>query len=71
MVRDIEIEDPLGRSEVKLDTEKIREYLHGKRVLVTGAGGSIGSEIVARYRGSGRRNLSCWDTVKTPFSRRG
>ncbi len=45
MVKEIEIEDLLGRPEVKLETDKIREYLFGKKVLVTGAGGSIGSEI--------------------------
>ncbi len=52
MIRDIDIEDLLGRPEVNLDTEKIQDYLHGKTVLVTGAGGSIGLEIckqVARF----------------------
>jgi FlaA1/EpsC-like NDP-sugar epimerase len=55
MVRDIDIEDLLGRSEVHMDTDKIKEYIHGKRVLVTGAGGSIGSEIcrqVSRFEPS-------------------
>jgi FlaA1/EpsC-like NDP-sugar epimerase len=45
MVKEIDIEDLLGRPEVKLETDKISEYLAGKKVLVTGAGGSIGSEI--------------------------
>ncbi len=53
MVREIEIEDLLGRPEVKMDTQKIREYLCGKRVLVTGAGGSIGSEICRQVAGFG------------------
>lgn len=44
-VRDIEIEDLLGRSAVILDKEKLEGYLEGKVVLVTGGGGSIGSEI--------------------------
>ncbi len=44
-IRDVDIKDLLGREQVKLDEAKISEYLHGQRVLVTGAGGSIGSEI--------------------------
>src|SRR5690625_2584405 len=43
--KDIEITDLLGRDEVELDMKSIREQVTGKTVLVTGAGGSIGSEI--------------------------
>ena len=44
-IRDIEINDLLGREPVQLDTENIGQLLEGRRVMVTGAGGSIGSEI--------------------------
>lgn len=44
-IRDVKIEDILGREEVKLDMDAIKEKLKGKTVMVTGAGGSIGSEI--------------------------
>lgn len=43
--RDVEVEDLLGREPVKLDTASIADYVTNKTVLVTGAGGSIGSEI--------------------------
>lgn len=44
-IRDISYKDLLGRDEVRLDQEKIGGYLTGKTVLITGAGGSIGSEL--------------------------
>lgn len=43
--RDVQVEDLLGREQVKLDTDVIADYVTNKVVLVTGAGGSIGSEI--------------------------
>ena len=44
-IRDIEVEDLLGRDPVQVDLEGIANYVENKVVLVTGAGGSIGSEI--------------------------
>ncbi len=44
-IRDVDIDDLLGREPVSLDTEAIGRFLTGRVVLVTGAGGSIGSEI--------------------------
>ncbi|REK75798.1 polysaccharide biosynthesis protein [Paenibacillus paeoniae] len=43
--RDVQVEDLLGREQVELDIESISEYVTQKVVLVTGAGGSIGSEV--------------------------
>lgn len=44
-LRPVEVEDLLGRDPVKLDTKNVSAYITGKVVLITGAGGSIGSEI--------------------------
>lgn len=54
-IRDVNIEDLLGRDEVKLNTECISKYVKDKVVLVTGGGGSIGSELcrqVAKFNPS-------------------
>lgn len=45
-IRDLRIEDLLGRQQVGMDDDAVRQMLQGRRVLITGAGGSIGSEIV-------------------------
>jgi FlaA1/EpsC-like NDP-sugar epimerase len=44
-LRNVEVQDLLGRERVELDTEEIRQTLQGRVILVTGAGGSIGSEL--------------------------
>ena len=51
-IRDVEVDDLLGRDTIQLDNEGIAEYVAGKTVLVTGGGGSIGSELcrqIARF----------------------
>ncbi|MBC8344738.1 MAG: polysaccharide biosynthesis protein [Candidatus Marinimicrobia bacterium] len=50
-IREVSMTDLLGRQEVHLDRSRISNYIYGKRVLVTGAGGSIGSELVKQCLG--------------------
>jgi FlaA1/EpsC-like NDP-sugar epimerase len=45
-IRDVQIEDLLGRQQVQLDEESMHRFLAAKTVMITGAGGSIGSELV-------------------------
>lgn len=45
-LREVQLDDLLGRETVVLDTDEMTAYLRGKRILITGAGGSIGSELV-------------------------
>ena len=60
-VRDIEPEDFLGRHQVETDIDSIAGFLQNKRVLVTGAGGSIGSELCRQIRDFGPAELMMLD----------
>ena len=60
-LRDLDITDLLGRRPVGIDLGAIAEYVAGKRVLVTGAGGSIGSELCRQLRTFGPAELMMLD----------
>jgi len=60
-VRDIAMADLLGRRQIQTDVEEIAGYLRGRRVLVTGAGGSIGAELTRQIAGYGPADLMMLD----------
>lgn len=66
-IREVSLDDLLGREPVRLEVEKIRGYLAGKRVLVTGAGGSIGSEICRQVARFGPKKIILFDNAETPL----
>ncbi|HUG86709.1 MAG TPA: nucleoside-diphosphate sugar epimerase/dehydratase [Euzebya sp.] len=64
-VRDVQIADLLGRGQIQTDLAQVRATIAGKRVLVTGAGGSIGSEILVQVAGLGPASLIALDCDET------
>lgn len=64
-LRPVEIEDLLGRERVELKTDEINAFLHSQRVLVTGAGGSIGSELCRQIAGYGPEELVLVERAET------
>lgn len=66
-VRDVQLEDLLGRKPVHIDLDDIRQYLQGKRILITGAGGSIGSEICRQVAGFSPAGVVLLDNAETPL----
>ena len=60
-LRNVEIEDLLGRDPIQITTEKIVRYVSDKVVLVTGGGGSIGSELCRQIAANGVRQLIIFD----------
>lgn len=63
-IQPIAIEDLLGRPQAPLDLEAIREFVANRRVLVTGAGGSIGSELVRQIAGFEPKQLIILDACE-------
>lgn len=56
-LRDVDVEDLLGRDPIKVDMESIYNYVKGKVILVTGGGGSIGSELCRQIAGHDPKQL--------------
>lgn len=66
-VRNVKIEDLLGRDEIKISMDAIRENFKDKVVMVTGAAGSIGSELCRQLAGFGVKKLILFDNAETPM----
>jgi len=64
-IHEIELEDLLGRSPVKIDFKAIKDFIQDKRVLITGAGGSIGSELSRSILQFNPRTLIVFDIDET------
>ncbi len=60
-IRNVEIDDLLGRDSIKVDMTEIKEHLNGKTVLVTGGGGSIGSELCRQISSYQPKKLIIFD----------
>lgn len=66
-LHEVEIEDLLPRDQIKVDLNAIGELLKGKRILITGAAGSIGSEMVNQVAKFGPAELILVDQAETPM----
>lgn len=65
-LNEVSIEDLLPRDEIRVDLESVAESLRGRRVLITGSAGSIGSEIVRQVASFGPSSLMLIDSAETP-----
>ena len=66
-VREVAYRDLIGRETVKLDEKRIEECLRGQRVMVTGAGGSIGSELCRQICRFGPEKLILFERAESPL----
>ena len=66
-IRDIEIEDLLMRAEIKISMDEVIANFKGKTVMVTGAAGSIGSELCRQLATFGVKELVLYDNAETPM----
>lgn len=67
LIRPIKVEDLLGRDEIEIDMQKEVEEFRGKVVLVTGAAGSIGSELCRQLAGIEVKRMILFDSAETPL----
>lgn len=65
-LKEVSIEDLLPRDEIRVDLESVAESLRGKRILITGSAGSIGSEIVRQVASFSPSSLMLIDSAETP-----
>ena len=63
-VREVQVEDVLGREPVRVEIDRVGAYLRGRVVLVTGAGGSIGSELCRQIARVGPKLLVLVDNAE-------